>query len=156
MKQLMISAWCSKNRTGDQNSMSKKRNATLQEPPVAEISEDRRSKRRYPISLPVQYKIMKNYLVTGTGSGNSLDLSSGGISFSCPEPLRVGSYLELSISWPVLLNQSCPLQLVASGRVVRSDRTCTAMRLDRYEFRTQGARTSQTTATQSHLAMAFR
>ena len=136
--------------------MSKKRNATLKETPVMEISEDRRSKRRYPISLPVQYKIMKNYLVMGTGSGNSLDLSSGGISFSCTEALRVGSYLELSISWPVLLNQSCPLKLVASGRVVRSDQTSTAMRLDRYEFRTQGGRALRSTSKHAQLAMAFR
>jgi len=99
---------------------------------------------------------MKNYLVTGTGTGSSLDLSSGGISFSSTEPLRVGSYLELSVSWPVLLNQSCPLKLVASGRVVRSDYNCTAIRLDRYEFRTQGARAMQAAGAQSQFAMAFR
>src|SRR6266536_3271302 len=136
--------------------MSKKRNATLKEEAIAEISDDRRVKRRYPINLPVQYKIMKNYLVTGTGTGSSLDLSSGGISFSSTEPLRVGSYLELSVSWPVLLNQSCPLKLVASGRVVRSDYNCTAIRLDRYEFRTQGARAMQAAGAQSQFAMAFR
>ena len=135
--------------------MSKKRNATLSETPLSEISCDRRSKRRYPISLPVQYKIMKNYLVIGTGSGTSLDLSSGGISFSSAEPLRVGSYLELSVSWPVLLNQSCPLKLVASGRVVRSDHKCTAMSLDRYEFRTQGVRAMQSAGAQQPMAMAF-
>src|SRR6266571_3126018 len=128
--------------------MSKKRSATLKENTVTDISDDRRSKRRYPLELPVQYKIMKNYLVMGTGTGNSIDLSSGGIAFSTSTPLKVGSYLELSISWPVLLNQSCPLKLVASGRVVRSDQQCTAISLDRYEFRTTGARTFKTAAVQ--------
>ena len=128
----------------------------LTEKAVAEISQDRRSKRRYPIELPVQYKIMKNYLVLGMGSGNSLDLSSGGIAFTSNEPLKIGSYLELSIGWPVLLNQSCPLKLVASGRVVRSDRNRTAISLDRYEFRTSGAKTFQAGAAQDPLAMAFR
>ena len=136
--------------------MSKTRSATLSEAPITEISQDRRSKRRYPINLPVHYKIMKNYLVTGTGSGNSIDLSSGGIAFSCPEPLKIGSYLELSVSWPVLLNQSCPLKLVASGRVVRSDHRSTAMSLERYEFRTQGAKTFQASVTQQPFSMAFR
>jgi hypothetical protein len=98
---------------------------------------------------------MKNYLVTGTGHGTSLDLSSGGISFTSSELLRVGSYLEVSISWPVLLNQSCPLKLVASGRVVRSDVERTALRLDRYEFRTQGAKPLTATA-QADQAMACR
>src|SRR5437764_1115704 len=125
--------------------MPKKDSAILKEKTVTEICGDRRSKCRYPIELPVQYKIMKNYLVIGTGTGTSLDLSSGGIAFSTTAPLRVGSHLELSISWPVLLNQSCPMKLVASGRVVRSDQNCTAMSLDRYEFRTTGAKAFQTT-----------
>jgi hypothetical protein len=136
--------------------MSKKRSATLKEDTLTDISEDRRCKRRYPIELPVQYKIMKNYLVMGTGTGTSLDLSSGGVAFSTGTPLKVGSYLELSISWPVLLNQSCPLKLVASGRVVRSDHQRTAISLDRYEFRTTGAKAFQTTQAQQPMAMAFR
>jgi len=136
--------------------MSKKRSATLKEDTLTDISEDRRCKRRYPIELPVQYKIMKNYLVVGTGTGTSLDLSSGGIAFSTGTPLKIGSYLELSISWPVLLNQSCPLKLVASGRVVRSDHQRTAISLDRYEFRTTGAKAFQTTPAQQSMAMAFR
>ena len=136
--------------------MPRKNQPVLMETPVTEISQDRRSKRRYPIALPVQYKIMKNYLVIGTGSGSSIDLSSGGIAFAASEPLRVGSYLELSISWPVLLNHSCPLQLVAAGRVVRSDAGCTAMRLDRYEFRTQRANAFQAASPQPAVAMCFR
>jgi len=127
----------------------------VRETGITEISEDRRAKRRYPINLPVQYKIVKNYLVIGTGSGNSLDLSSGGIAFTTSEPLKIGSYLELSVSWPVLLNQSCPLKLVASGRVVRSDQRSTAIRMDRYEFRTQGAKTAQSVRAQDGLSMAI-
>lgn len=126
--------------------MSTKRKATLRETPVTTISGERRSKRRYAISLPVKFKITKNCLVVGTGTGTSLDLSSGGISFTTPSPVKVGSYLELSVSWPVLLDQSCPLQLVASGRVVRSDHQCTAIAMDRHEFRTSGARSVQTVA----------
>ena len=132
--------------------MTTKRSTLLRE---QKISQDRRAKRRYPIELPVQYQIMKNYLVLGTGTGNSLDLSSGGIAFTGSAPLTIGSYLEMSVSWPVLLNQSCPLNLVASGRVVRSDRKCTAISLDRYEFRTSGAKTSQMAAGQQRLAMVF-
>jgi hypothetical protein len=138
--------------------MAKKRSAALRDTDQSEISGDRRSKRRYPIELPVQYKIVKNYLVMGSGTGTSLDLSSGGIAFSTGTPLKIGSYLELSISWPVLLNQSCPLKLVASGRVVRSDQHRTAISLDRYEFRTTSAKAFQTTAApqQQPMAMAFR
>jgi hypothetical protein len=136
--------------------MTKKRSATLKESSPTEISQDRRARRRYPIGLAVQFKIMKNYLVTGSGSGTSIDLSSGGIAFSTIMPLKVGTYLELSISWPVLLNQSCPLKLVATGRVVRSDQHSSAISMDRYEFRTTGANTFQNTAIQEPMVMAFR
>ena len=135
--------------------MSKKRSATVKESTTEELSGERRSKRRYPIELAVQFKIVKNYLVMGTGTGTSLDLSSGGIAFSTTTPLKVGNYLELSVSWPVLLNQSCPLKLVASGRVVRSDERSTAISLDRYEFRTTSAKTFQTTSAPA-MTMAFR
>jgi hypothetical protein len=136
--------------------MAKKKNDFLMEEPISEISSDRRSKRRYPIELPLQYKIMKNYLVLGTGTGTSVDLSSGGIAFKSNEPLKVGSYLELSIGWPVLLNQSCPLKLVASGRVVRSNENGTAIKLDRYEFRTSGAKTMVANPGQPPMTMTFR
>src|SRR5579872_1672076 len=106
--------------------MSKKRCTALKESLVTEISQDRRYKRRYALDLPVQYKIMKNCRVIGVGNGHSLNLSSSGIAFTGSEPLKVGSYVELSVSWPVLLNQSCPLKLVATGRVVRSEQECTA------------------------------
>jgi hypothetical protein len=92
----------------------------------------------------------------GTGTGSSIDLSSGGIAFTSDTPLRVGSYLELSISWPVLLNQTCALKLVASGRVVRSEQNRTAISLDRYEVRTSGAKTFQTASTEQSLPAVFR
>jgi hypothetical protein len=136
--------------------MAKKRIRLFTDGSPKEFSQDRRSKRRYPIELPVHYKIVKNYLVMGTGTGSSIDLSSGGIAFTSDTPLRVGSYLELSISWPVLLNQTCALKLVASGRVVRSEQNRTAISLDRYEFRTSGAKTFQTASTEQSLPAVFR
>ena len=132
--------------------MATKRGKILTDSSPTEVSQDRRSKRRYPIELPVHYKIVKNYLVLGTGTGTSIDLSSGGIAFTTDAPLRVGSYLELSISWPVLLNQCCALKLVAFGRVVRSDEKRTALSLDRYEFRTSGAKTFQPRRVEHSLA----
>jgi PilZ domain len=123
--------------------MPKRNSAILEEANLEGIHQDRRVKRRYPLDLPVQYKIMKNYLVIGTGTGTTLDMSSNGIAFATSEPVKVGSYLELSVSWPVLLNQACPLKLVVSGKVVRSDGRVVALRMERHEFRTQGAKAAQ-------------
>ena len=119
--------------------MAKKRINTFNDSCPTEISQDRRSKRRYPIELPLHYKIVKN----GVGKGSSIDVSSRGIAFKSDAPLGVGSYLEVSISWPALLNESCALKLMVSGRVVRSRENVTAMSVDRYEFRTAGAKVFQ-------------
>jgi hypothetical protein len=124
-----------------------RKTAILQEQTTDEIHQDRRTKRRYALDLPVQFKIMKNYLVVGTGTGTTLDMSSSGIAFTTSQPLKVGSYLEMSVNWPVLLNQSCPLKLVAFGKVVRSDAGRAAVRMDRHEFRTQSLKSAQAAQT---------
>jgi PilZ domain len=109
----------------------------IQEKVVTDLSGDRRSKKRFGLDLPLKYKIVKNYLVTGSGTGTTVDMSSGGIAFTTTETFRVGAHIELSVSWPVLLNGNCAMKLVIEGRVVRSDTRLTAIRMDRYEFRTQ-------------------
>jgi hypothetical protein len=48
--------------------------------------------------------------------------------------------VELAISWPIMLNDTCPLKLVVIGKVVRSSAALTAVQMERYEFRTQGVR----------------
>ena len=133
--------------------MSKKNTTTFQDANTEEIQQDRRAKRRYPLDLPVQYKIMKNYLVIGTGTGTTLDMSSNGISFASAEPVKAGSYLEMSVSWPVLLNEACPLKLVVFGKVVRSGGQVVAVRMDRHEFRTQSTRAIQNAQMASGFAL---
>jgi hypothetical protein len=50
--------------------------------------------------------------------------------------LPEGAYIEVSIAWPALLENRCPLQLVGFGRVLRSSERTTASTLEQYEFRT--------------------
>ena len=49
------------------------------------------------------------------------------------------------MSWPVLLNDSCPMKLMIYGCVVRSNEKGAAVAIERYEFRTQGSRSFQNT-----------
>jgi hypothetical protein len=39
------------------------------------------------------------------------------------------------IDWPALLDQRCPLRLVITGKILRSDQTGTAVGIIRYDFR---------------------
>ncbi len=46
--------------------------------------------------------------------------------------------MELSISWPALLNDNCPMKLMVFGRVVRCGNNVAASTIEKYEFRTSG------------------
>jgi hypothetical protein len=72
-----------------------------------------------------------------SGSGTTLNMGSGGILFTTEEPLSLGRTVELSVNWPARLDGVCPLQFVATGRVVRAEADKAAVRIERYEFKTR-------------------
>src|ERR1700758_240270 len=87
---------------------------------IETIGGDRRFDRRYQLQLEVRWKLIRRRKVQDAGTGRTIDLSSGGILFDASRPLPAGLNVELNISWPVLLHNVAPMQLVVSGRVVRS------------------------------------
>jgi hypothetical protein len=98
---------------------------------------DRREKRRFEITRPLRYRMALGGLVVAQGEGQTINMGSRGIAFQIEQPLAAGGYVELSISWPALLNQSCPMRLIVFGRVLRCKDGQAACTVDRYEFRTQ-------------------
>lgn len=99
---------------------------------------NRRQKSRFPIVRELRYKLLDEDTVAEMGIGNTIDISSAGISFRTNNHrVKVGCFIELSISWPVLLADTCPMRLVVYGRVLRSSQSETACSVDKYEFRTQ-------------------
>jgi hypothetical protein len=110
--------------------------ATIQKLTAVDDNE-RRSKVRFPMRREMRYKLLKDGAPTESGAGETVDVGSNGIAFSAGRDLPVGSFVELSISWPVLLDHSCPMRLNVFGRVVRNDAGKTACTVDKYEFRTQ-------------------
>ncbi len=99
------------------------------------IGGDRRRDRRHPILLSLDYRCTQDHRVSTSGHGMTLELSSRGLSFQCDGALDPGSGIELVIDWPV---GGRPVQLLARGEVMRSDATHTAVRVQRYTFRTRG------------------
>ena len=102
------------------------------------IGGDRRKDRRYDIQLELRWKLIRRRRLIETGSGFTMDLSSGGILFDAGRQLPAGLNVELSISWPVMLHNTAPLQLLVSGRIVRSVGNRVAVRMAQHEFRTIG------------------
>ena len=112
---------------------------------VANRENDRRAKYRFGIERELRYKLAEDGVVVAAGSGQTINIGSGGVAFTSEQALTPGGLVELSISWPVLLDETCPMRLVAFGRVLRCDSQQVVCTIDKYEFRTQ-ARTFQASA----------
>jgi hypothetical protein len=98
---------------------------------------DRRGTSRFPVQEAVHYRVVHSGAAEATGIGKTLNIGSGGILFTTAEKLPVGKQVELAVNWPARLGGTCPLKFVATGRVVRSDAGKTAVRIERYEFKTR-------------------
>lgn len=99
---------------------------------------ERRTKMRFALRRDMRYKLLINERVIEAGAGETIDISSRGVAFVTDRPLRPGAFVEMSISWPVLLGDSCAMRLWLIGRVVRSEGARSACSIQKYEFRTQG------------------
>jgi c-di-GMP-binding flagellar brake protein YcgR len=107
---------------------------------------DRRETSRFPVREEVRYRVLQSKAVQAMGAGKTVDMSSGGILFTTTEQLQPGRLIELSVNWPARLDGTCLLQLVATGRVVRSEGSLAAVRIERYEFKTRAANAFAATA----------
>ena len=103
-----------------------------------EIGGNRRQDRRYQLHLELKWKLIRRRRVLDTGTGRTVDVSSGGILFDAGRHLPEGLNVELSIAWPVRLHNVAPMQLVAAGKIVRGDGRRVAIRTVQHEFRTVG------------------
>jgi len=99
---------------------------------------ERRTKRRFQIEQDIRYKMLYGQRIAETGAGKTMNISSGGVWFTTENMLTTGMPVELSLTWPVLLNDACPMKLMIYGCVIRSNEKGAAVAIERYEFRTQG------------------
>jgi len=101
--------------------------------------EERRSSLRFPLGEEVAYRFFRGREAVA-GSGRAINMSSGGLLFATRGLLPEGQKIQVTVNWPVLLDDGCRLKVVASGRVVRSDARATAIRIEHYEFHTRASR----------------
>ena len=104
---------------------------------------EQRAHRRYPVALEAEYKLRHKGKVQRSGIGRTLNVSSGGVFLESSDSLPEKGRIELMMTWPFLLEGVCPLRLVMHGRIVRCEENGVAIRSDRHEFRTAGARGSK-------------
>ena len=102
---------------------------------------ERRGSSRFAIERAVLYKILNRRGKEGDdgGRGSTVNMSSSGVLFTTDNELTPGRRIQLSIHWPAQLDDTCPLKLVATGRVVRAEEGRAALEIQQYEFRTLGS-----------------
>jgi len=98
---------------------------------------ERRSGNRFPIETALEYKVILGENGAEFGSGQTINLSSGGILFRSDRTLPQGVMIELKIDWPASLSGTAGLILRVVGRTLRSEATNSAVRILRHEFHTR-------------------
>jgi PilZ domain len=110
--------------------------------------ESRRSM-RFPIRCKLQFKMSNGRSAIFVGTGVTLNMSRSGVLFESDRDSPVGGRIELSIDWPVQLDENCLLKLVEQGRVVRHENRRFAVKIERYEFKRQAASLLEKSAARS-------
>lgn len=98
---------------------------------------NRRATSRFPVEHEIRYCLVEPRPAGKDSVGKTLNISSGGVLFTTAKRLPHGHLVEMAIHWPARLGGNCPLQFVATGRVIRSETTHAAVRIEQYEFRTR-------------------
>ena len=106
---------------------------------TAQQEQDRRTSNRFAIEREIRYRVVNKKGQQEGGLGKTVNMSSTGILFSTERPIVPGRTLEIAVSWPAQLNNSCALKFCARGRVVRADNGMAAIHIQHYEFRTLGS-----------------
>ena len=97
-------------------------------------AQERRTDRRFNVQLPLHFRVSQRTSSSRWGVGITTDMSSGGLSFRCRRAIPVGSHVELIIAWPAQ-HDDHPIDLVATGFVVRSSATKASIRMTSRRFR---------------------
>jgi hypothetical protein len=98
---------------------------------------DRREKRRFSIPLTVHFRLTSEGFTSRWGVGTIHDIGSGGMNLRCRREFPVGGRLELIIEWPAAQLGKYPVSLRASGLVLRSRGTRSAIQLTSHRFQTE-------------------
>jgi hypothetical protein len=102
---------------------------------MAKLDVERRSSNRYDVHLQIHYRVSQRGGIERNGTGTTYDMSSTGLRFRSRKPLPVGSHLEMVIEWPARYGDIYPINLHATGFVVRNESGRTAVRVTSRKFR---------------------
>lgn len=103
---------------------------------------ERRSCRRYPVELKVQFSFTSKGKILAEGSGTTRDIGIHGLAFRPRVDVPVDTVVEMRVAWPVQEGAE-PITLKVIGRVVRIDNQATVIAIVRHTFSTPSSETEE-------------
>ena len=110
------------------------------------VTHDRRSHRRYPVSVELEYRLFLPEGHVQVGRGRTINLSNGGVLFEAERSVPVNMPIDLSIFWPMRTGDQAQVELHAKGKTVRAQDLQVAVKFDRSRFRTTRPRKHKNTS----------
>jgi len=90
----------------------------------------------YPVELDLDYRIVVDRKILDAGRGRTVTISSTTVTFKGDHQISNGLDIEVTLEWPVRLDNSVSLRLHIHGKTVKAENGCNAIRILRHEFRT--------------------
>lgn len=97
-------------------------------------SKDRRYNQRYGVQMCIHFRVSQRGVASRWGSGTTGDFSSTGVRFRCRRALPMGAHIEMVVDWPAMQEGTRPIQLHATGLIVRTNGNEAAVRMTSYRF----------------------
>ncbi len=91
--------------------------------------------RQYPLALQVRYRVYQGLRLIDSGRGETLFIGVRNVLFLAPQPLDSGLFAELSVDWPVRLDNGTPLQFCVEGEIVLSAGNRVLVRVLHHDFK---------------------
>jgi c-di-GMP-binding flagellar brake protein YcgR len=101
---------------------------------------ERREAGRYSIEREMKWKWHGKRTREAPEHGRTLNISSAGVLFTSSFRLPLGMVVQMGINWPGAVESEDGLQLLAKGRVVRSEAGCTAVEFHQRVFQARDSR----------------
>src|SRR5690349_18537997 len=93
----------------------------------------------FPIRTQLDYRLIRGGALVSGGTGCSVYLGSKSVQFEADSLIPLNLLVELSIRWPVQLENRIDLKLQMTGRTIQVSGNRVTLEVLKHEFRLRGA-----------------
>lgn len=103
---------------------------------------ERRASKRFSIERTISYRVLGRGPVGASGSGKTVNMSSGGMLIETEQVLLPGWRVEVEVSGPFQVDDQVSFKLLVTGKITRSvgsPNPMAGLKISRHTFQTSRA-----------------